>query len=118
LQIQLIFYDKKIKKELPFIITPYIEKNVTSAFHLYIIQTPKRDKLIEYLNMHGIQTGIHYPVPLHLQQSLKHLGHKKGDFPITEDLSKKILSLPLYPELTFKQQDVVVNAIKAFFNVI
>lgn len=109
------YYNKIIKGRLPFIKTPVINKHLTSVFHLYVIQAPKRDKLIKYLASKGIECGIHYPVPLHLQKSLNYLGYRKGDFPIAEKLSKEILSLPIYPELTFKQQDFIIGSIKKFF---
>lgn len=109
------YYNKRINAEIPLIKTPVINKHARSVFHLYVIQTPRRDGLINHLSSRNIQTGIHYPKPLHLQKSLKKLGYKKGDFPVAEKLSNKILSLPIYPELTFKQQDYVVEAIKSFF---
>lgn len=111
------YYNEIIKGQIPFIQTPGVNNNSSSVFHLYIIQTPKRNGLIKYLKSKGIQTGIHYPIPLHLQKSLKFLQYKKGDFPVGEKISKKILSLPLYPELTFKQQDYVVESIKQFFKI-
>lgn len=110
------YYTKKIYQEIPFIKTPTIAKGVTSVFHLYVIQTPKRDKLLKYLLSLGIQVGIHYPIPLHLQKSLKSLGYKKRDFPIAEKLSSRILSLPIFPELTFKQQEYIVESIKNFYS--
>lgn len=97
------------------ITTPYQDKNLSHVYHLYVIQTPKRNELKDYLQKRGIQTGVHYPTALHLQKSLKSLGYKKGDFPIAEKLCKRILSLPIYPELTFKQQDYIVESIKSFF---
>lgn len=112
-----LYYNRKFNTELPFIVTPVIEQHTTSVFHLYIIQTPKRNKLMAYLKSKGIQTGIHYPLPLHLQKSLRYLGYKKGDFPVAEKLSNQILSIPLYPELTFKQQDYIVKSITSFFRI-
>ena len=107
------YYNKKLK-ELPFITTPFIDKDSIPAYHLYVIRTTRRTALIEYLKSCGIQTGVHYPIPLHLQKSLLSLGYKKGDFPIAETISNKILSLPIYPELTNKQQDYIVESIKTF----
>lgn len=111
------YYNKKFNMEIPFIKTPFIEPYATSVFHLYVIQTPKRNKIIAYLKSKGTQTGIHYPLPLHLQNSLKYLGYKRGDFPVAEKLSNQILSIPLYPELTFKQQDYIVKSIRSFFRI-
>lgn len=105
----------KLLSNLKQITTPYQNKNSSHVYHLYVIKTLSRDKLRHFLLNRNIQTGIHYPLPLHLQKSLKSLGYKKGDFPVAEKLSKQILSLPIYPELTFKQQTFIVESIKSFF---
>ncbi len=110
------YYDKRFKKELPFITIPKTFTGSTSVYHLYVIQVSQREKLMKYLVSKGVYTGIHYPIPLHLQKSLSHLGYKKGDFPVSEKLSYEILSLPMYPELTQEQQDYVVDSIKEFYN--
>ncbi len=92
------------------------EKNDrTQIYHLFVIRTSKRDALQKHLNDVGIQSGIHYPIPLHLQKAYAFLGHKKGDFPHAEKLCDEILSLPMFPELTESQIDEVVQAIKKFF---
>ncbi len=109
------YYSKILNKEMPFIKTPVIGNNSFSTYHLYVIRTPRRTKLAKFLSSRRIQTMIHYPIPLHLQKSLTCLGYKKGDFPVAEEISTDILSLPLYPELTNKQQDYVVESIKIFF---
>lgn len=69
-------------------------------FHLYVIRTPERTALQQHLNHAGIATGIHYPVPIHLQPAYRELGYKQGDFPVTEAWMDEILSLPMYPELS------------------
>jgi dTDP-4-amino-4,6-dideoxygalactose transaminase len=69
------------------------------VYHLYVIQTNNRDDLRQRLAAKGIETGLHYPVPLHLQEAYRFLGYKVGDFPVSERLSNSILSLPMYPEL-------------------
>lgn len=85
--------------------------------HLYVIRHKKRDKLRKYLTSKGIGTQIHYPTPIHLQEAYKHLGYKKGDFPVTEKITKEILSLPLYPELKDNEvQDVCKNIIRFIKN--
>ncbi len=63
----------------------------------------------------GISTGLHYPVPLHLQKCFKHLGYKKGDFPVTEKLAEECLSLPMFPDITDDQMEYVCDKIKHFF---
>ena len=71
-----------------------------------------------YLADLGIQTGVYYPIPLHLQKSLKSLDYKKGDFPVAEKVADEILSIPIYPELAKTQQNYIVNAISKFYKVL
>lgn len=89
-----------------------------SSFHVYnqySIRTPRRDGLQAYLRSRGIQTEIYYPNPLHLQPAFSYLGHRLGDFPNAEAACLEVISLPIYPELTFDQQRAVVIAIAQFF---
>jgi dTDP-4-amino-4,6-dideoxygalactose transaminase len=76
-------------------------------YHLFVVETPERDGLQQYLESHGIQTGIHYPTPIHLQPAYGDLGHVPGDFPVSERLGAQMLSLPMFPELTEEQIDFV-----------
>jgi dTDP-4-amino-4,6-dideoxygalactose transaminase len=96
------------------IITPYEAEYAKHVYHLYVIRVVKegRDELREELRSKGIATGIHYPIPLHLQPAYNHLGYKKGDFSITEECSQEIISLPMFAELSDEQIDEVVNLIK------
>jgi len=86
------------------------------VYHVYLVEVDKRDELLKYLNDHGIQALIHYPIPLHLQKAFDYLGYKKGDFPNAEKSAGRILSLPMYPELTKKQIDYVVSTIQKFYD--
>lgn len=70
------------------------------VYHLYVIRAPDRDALRAHLTERGIATGVHYPLPVHLQRAYRDLGHREGDFPVTEALARQILSLPMFPELT------------------
>jgi len=88
--------------------------NNPHVYHLYVIQTPHRDQLQDYLLDRGIQTLIHYPIPAHLQKAYGYLGYKSGDLPVTERLAKRILSLPMFPELTNDQVDEVIGQIRQF----
>ena len=98
------------------IITPYEADYAKHVYHLYVIRTEKgRDKLRKILKSKGIATGIHYPIPLHLQPAYSYLGYKKGDFPVTEEASQEILSLPMYAELTYEQIDEIVKLIKSYY---
>jgi dTDP-4-amino-4,6-dideoxygalactose transaminase len=80
-------------------------------YHLYVVQSDARDALQQRLTAAGVQTGIHYPVPIHLQLAYSSMGHKPGDFPESERQAQRILSLPMYPELTAEQIEKVAEAI-------
>lgn len=83
-----------------------------NAYHLFIIRVKGRDALQEKLAGMGVATGLHYPVPLHLQDAYRNMGFKKGAFPVSEEAAEEILSLPMYPELTEEQIRYVVESIK------
>jgi dTDP-4-amino-4,6-dideoxygalactose transaminase len=84
------------------------------VYHLYVVRVQDREALQAYLAEAGIGSGIHYPIPLHLQKAYQHLGYKKGDFPVTERVAAEIVSLPMFPQLTHCQQEVVANKVKEF----
>jgi dTDP-4-amino-4,6-dideoxygalactose transaminase len=98
------------------IILPKEMSYARHVYHLYVLQTPRRDKLQQYLQECGVATGLHYPSPLHLQQCFAHLGYRNGDFPVTEQLSGQCLSLPMYPELSETQIQYVADSIRNFFS--
>ena len=85
------------------------------VYHLYSIQSDRRDNLKTYLQEHGISTGLHYPIPLHLLPALQSLGHRESDFPVSAKLAKQPLSLPLYPYMTSADITYVADAIRSFF---
>ncbi len=94
-----------------------VEKSYAKhVYHLYVIQATKRDELQRYLQGQGISTGLHYPVPLHLQPCFKDLNYKKGVFPAAEQLAENGLSLPMFAELTDDQVAYVANAVKRFYH--
>ena len=97
-------------RDLP-IVTPIACPENRHVYHLYVIRTPRRDELQAWLKGHGIGTGIHYPVPVHLQHAMRPLGYQASDLPQTERVSQEILSLPMYPELTDEQVGSVVAAV-------
>ena len=97
------------------IVVPAIRKDSEHSFHLYVIQTGSRDKLAAWLKEKGIETSVHYPTPLPLLEAYDYLGYKPDDFPVAQALSERILSLPLYPELTDVQIVYLVDSIKEFF---
>src|SRR5215469_10098691 len=82
------------------------------VYHLYVVRTQDRQLLQDSLKTAGIGTGIHYPIPLHLQKAYRALGYVKGDFPVTEKLASEILSLPMYPQLTRIEQENVVQPVR------
>jgi dTDP-4-amino-4,6-dideoxygalactose transaminase len=101
--------------EIEQIQLPHIRKDSKSSFHLYVVHNEKRNDLMNYLNEKGIATGLHYPVSIHLQKAYKHLGYKKGEFPIAEKNAEQCLSFPLYPELPGDQIDYICNNINKYF---
>lgn len=96
----------KLPEEMPY---------ANHVYHLFVVQTKDRDKLQKFLNENEISTGLHYPIPLHLQKCFEHLGYKRGDFPQTEKLADECLSLPMFPDLTDEQINFVCDKIKEFF---
>lgn len=94
------------------LVTPLIRENVSSVYHMYILQSEKREEILEKLSKRGVATGVYYPVPLHLQKVYKSLGYKEGDMPVAEYLSKRTFAIPVYPELTEDQISYIVDSIK------
>lgn len=84
------------------------------VYHLYVVRVRDRESLQAHLSDAGIGSGIHYPIPLHLQKAYENLGYKKGAFPVTERIASEIVSLPMFPQLTKAQQDEVVAQVKEF----
>ena len=91
------------------LILPYVDKKTTSAWAQYSIRVKNRDKLQEKLKLAGIPTAVHYPMPLHLQECFAYLGYKKGDFPISEIVSREIMSLPMNPYVTNEEIEYIVG---------
>lgn len=93
---------------------PHVDSQAEAAWHLYVIRTPLREEMLNYLKKEGIGAGVHYPIPLHLQPAYAELGYGPGSLPVTEAVAKSCLSLPLYPEMSDEQQDRVAAAIRTF----
>ena len=100
---------------LPNLQVPKVREKDAHVFHLYVIRSPQRDELLDYLKRRGVMAGIHYPVPLHRQPALEAWGYQLGDFPVSEELSRTVLSLPLYPEMTDEQVNRVIQAVCEFY---
>lgn len=99
-------------EKLDGIITPCEPDWAKSVYHLYVIRTGNRDETQSRLSKNQIATGLHYPLPLHLQKAYANLGYVDGDFPVTEKVAKEILSLPMYPGLSERQQKRVAECLK------
>jgi dTDP-4-amino-4,6-dideoxygalactose transaminase len=95
---------------------PHDRDHEENVYHTFIIQLDERDRLVEYLSRHGIGSRIHYPIPIHLQECAKPLGYGPGAFPVTERLAQRIVSLPIYPELTDAEINYVVATVRSFFS--
>ncbi len=92
--------------------TPLARSWATHVYYVYVVQVPERDRFRKALEQEGIATGIHYPTPIHLQPACSHYGYVRGMLPVTEAVTGRIVSLPMYPELTMEQKERVVNAVK------
>ena len=103
--------------KVPGVTVPHESDNSRAVYHLYVIRTKDRDGLGEHLKAQGVFTGLHYPVPVHLQKCYRHSGYGTGSFPVTERVCGEILSLPMFPTLTAEQQQRTADAIAAFTKV-
>jgi dTDP-4-amino-4,6-dideoxygalactose transaminase len=97
------------------VVKPTVASDVEPVWHLYPIQVEQRDRLAAFLEQRGIGTGVHYPLPVHRQAAFKGLGDETGSYPIAEAASRRLLSLPIYPELTPASVRVVSAAVHDFF---
>lgn len=93
---------------------PQVPEYAESVWHLHVVRVQQRDQLARYLAEQGISTGVHYPIPLHLQPAYHDLGYVRGSFPVTEAFASELLSLPMYPELLPSAVDCTVSAIREF----
>jgi len=94
-----------------FVITPFVKDDRTTVYAQYSIRVDRRKEIVNKLKTAGIPTAIHYPKPLHLQKAFEYLGYKNGDFPVAEKVSNEILSLPMSPFLTTRNQDYIINTL-------
>ena len=98
---------------LPQIGLPLMDDELESVFHLFVVEVDDRDRLAARLKTEGIDTGLHYPVPVHLQPAYADLGLRPGSFPVSERLARRCLSLPMFPELNDEQVDYVCGRLRA-----
>ncbi len=105
-------YNKLLSEVGDSAILPIAPPWAKAMYHLYVIRVKDRDQLIAMLALDNIGTGIHYPIPLHLQTAYGYLAYKEGDFPVSERLAREVVSLPMYPNLAAEQQHRVVEKIR------
>jgi perosamine synthetase len=108
-------YNKKLGGIGDLVLPPRESSEIKPVYHLYVVRTKYRDQLKEYLERKGIECGIHYPLPVHLQLPYKQIGFREGMFPNAERWAKEVLSLPMHPNLTKDDIEYVVSCIEAFF---
>jgi dTDP-4-amino-4,6-dideoxygalactose transaminase len=106
-----VHYDRALNG-IEEIVTPAHAACVCHVYHVYAIRVKERDEIIRLLAEQGIGSGVHYPVPVHLQEAYQGLGYKRGAFPIAERCSAEFVSLPMFPELTPAQVEIVIQGVK------
>jgi len=105
------FYDQHLA-EVEEVILPTEAEYARHVYHLYVVRVQDRERVLQAMANRGIACGIHYPIPVHLQEAYRFLGHRKGSFPVAERCAEEFLSLPMYPELTTTQLGAVVHELK------
>ena len=108
------YYDAHLAG-IPQLLTPHIDPRALSCYNQYTLICEDRDELLKHLQKHDIGCAVYYPLPLHLQECFKELEYKEGDMPNSELLAGKVLSIPIYPELSEAQKEYVCNTIKSFY---
>lgn len=106
------YYNKKFSDSSVTI--PFINEQCVSIYNQYVVRVSDREKVFDHLRNNGIGCMVYYQLPLHMQECFAYLGYKEGDFPVSEQASKEVLALPVYPELTNEMQDYVVKSILDF----
>jgi dTDP-4-amino-4,6-dideoxygalactose transaminase len=107
-------YQRLLSAAPDAVIQPYEPSWSRAVYHLYVVRTGDREGMMLHLKTAGIGTGIHYPVPLHLQKAYSSLNYRRGDFPVVEKIAAEIVSLPMFPQLTAEQQARVVKEVVHF----
>jgi perosamine synthetase len=107
-------YDSILSSSVDILLPPSGSTDILPVYHLYVIRAHYRDRLREWLAKGGVQTGVHYPIPIHLQPCYKQFGHSRGEYPNSEYLSDTVLSLPMYPDLNIDEIEYVCKRIAEF----
>lgn len=108
-------YDEAFADMGEFIRIPRRRPGVKHVYHLYMIRVKQRDDLLAYLHRNGVEAKVHYPIPLHLQKAAQHLGYKEGDFPVCEEDSRTIITLPAHQHLTDDEIDYTIERVRSFY---
>jgi aminotransferase EvaB len=108
-------YDAAFADLSQYIDVPVRRKGVNHVFHIYVLRVKHRDALLQHLKDSGIEAKIHYPIPMHLQPAAKHLGYKKGDFPMAEAHGQSVITFPAHPYLTNEEIDYVISTVRNFY---
>ncbi len=108
-------FDAAFADLAPQLRVPVRRPGVKHVYHLYILRTERRDELVRHLNERGIEAKVHYPIPMHLQEASRHLGYKRGDFPISERDADQVVTLPVHQHLTDAEVDYTIATVRAFY---
>jgi dTDP-4-amino-4,6-dideoxygalactose transaminase len=106
------FYDQLLETE-ERVVRPLTLPGNLHVFHLYVVEVDERDRVLDRLHQAGIGAGVHYPIPIHLQQSMESLGYEQGAFPNTERAAERMISLPIFPGITESEQEYVVATLRS-----
>jgi dTDP-4-amino-4,6-dideoxygalactose transaminase len=108
-------YDEAFADLAPMVRVPKRDPRVKHVYHLYMLRVQKRDELHEYLNQNGVEAKVHYPIPVHLQPAARDLGYKLGDFPVAEEDSRVLITLPAHQHLTSDEIQHTIEKVRAFY---
>lgn len=108
-------YDETFSGMAEFVRVPPRRSGVRHVFHLYMIRVERRDELLAYLNHCGVEAKVHYPIPVHLQRAAQYLGYKKGEFPVSEEDSRTVITLPVHQHLTKDEIDYTIERVRSFY---
>jgi len=108
-------YDEAFEDMVDLIRVPRRRPGVQHVFHLYMVRVKKRDELLAYLNRNGVEAKVHYPIPVHLQKAAQYLGYDRGDFPVSEEDSRTIITLPAHQHLSREEIDHTIQLVESFY---
>jgi dTDP-4-amino-4,6-dideoxygalactose transaminase len=107
------YYNERLGS-LQGVTVPFVDSKCVHIYHQYVIRAANRDALFEYLKEKGIGVALYYPLPLHLQECFAYLGQTLGDLPLSERAAKEVIALPIFPELTKEEMDIICDEISSF----